>query len=251
MAVALPALHVPDPGTRGRARHAGVQLLARRAPSSNRARLPGLARRRGRPHAHRLLRQGAPGRGLQRHLLLVAEPPRRDGAGYGSRDVAAAGPPLRAPAGADKARGRGEAPPFRHACRHDDGFSKTPHALTPMPFMPRSLAAIALPVWLASIAPALAQDAADIVVRLNRLENQARQMAGQIEQLQYENRQLKEQTRKFQEDVEFRFQDSRAGSGSAGSRPAAAPAPSPSQTPSSLPPSSPRPQRRGDAFDPS
>jgi tol-pal system protein YbgF len=98
---------------------------------------------------------------------------------------------------------------------------------------------------------AVAQDAAELVVRLNRLENQARQMAGQIEQLQYENRQLKEQTRKFQEDVEFRFQDSRAGSGSAGSRPAAAPAPSPSQTPSSLPPSSPRPQRRGDAFDPS
>ena len=28
-------------------------------------------------HAHDLLRQGTPGRGLQRHLLLVAEPPRR------------------------------------------------------------------------------------------------------------------------------------------------------------------------------
>ena len=31
-------------------------------------------------HAHRLLRQGAAGRGLQRHILLVAEPPRRHGA---------------------------------------------------------------------------------------------------------------------------------------------------------------------------
>ena len=31
-------------------------------------------------HAHDLLRQGAAGRGLQRHLLLVAESPRRDGA---------------------------------------------------------------------------------------------------------------------------------------------------------------------------
>ena len=29
------------------------------------------------PHAHHLLRQGAAGRGLQRHLVLVAEPPRR------------------------------------------------------------------------------------------------------------------------------------------------------------------------------
>ena len=33
-----------------------------------------------RPHAHRLLRQGAAGRGLQRHFVLVAEPPRRHGA---------------------------------------------------------------------------------------------------------------------------------------------------------------------------
>ena len=32
-------------------------------------------------HAHGVLRQGAAGRGLQRHFVLVAEPPRRDGAG--------------------------------------------------------------------------------------------------------------------------------------------------------------------------
>ena len=32
------------------------------------------------PHPHDLLRQGTPGRGLQRHFLLVAEPPRRHGA---------------------------------------------------------------------------------------------------------------------------------------------------------------------------
>ncbi len=55
------------------------------------------------------------------------------------------------------------------------------------------------------------------MVRLNRLENQSRQMAGQIESLQYENRQLKEQLRKFQEDVEFRFQEQKGGQ-----RPAAA-----------------------------
>jgi tol-pal system protein YbgF len=94
--------------------------------------------------------------------------------------------------------------------------------------------------------PASAQDAAELVVRLNRLENQSRQMAGQIEQLQFENRQLKEQARKFQEDVEFRFQDGRPGA-----RPPVAPSASPSQTPSSPPSSPPRPQRRGDAFDPS
>jgi tol-pal system protein YbgF len=99
---------------------------------------------------------------------------------------------------------------------------------------------------LAFALPALAQDASELVVRLNRLENQSRQMAGQIEQLQFENRQLKEQTRKFQEDVEFRFQDARGGA-----RPSAAPSPGSSQTPSSLPSAPPRPQRRGDAFDPS
>ena len=34
----------------------------------------------GQPHAYDLLRQGAAGRGLRRHFLLVAEPPRGDGA---------------------------------------------------------------------------------------------------------------------------------------------------------------------------
>ncbi|HEX2724467.1 MAG TPA: tetratricopeptide repeat protein, partial [Beijerinckiaceae bacterium] len=111
-------------------------------------------------------------------------------------------------------------------------------------------------------APAWAQDAADIVVRMNRLENQVRQMSGEIEQLQFENRQLKEQVRKFQEDVEFRFQDQR------GAPRAQAPVPTPAPTPASPPrpqrrseavepgemPAPPgtaaRPQRRGDAFDP-
>src|SRR5215216_1378157 len=64
-------------------------------------------------------------------------------------------------------------------------------------------------------APAAAQDAADFVVRMNRLENQVRQMSGHIEQLQFENRQLKDQLRKFEEDVEFRFQDSGAARGGA------------------------------------
>jgi tol-pal system protein YbgF len=86
---------------------------------------------------------------------------------------------------------------------------------------------------LAAACPAAAQDAAEFVVRLNRLENQSRQMAGQIESLQYENRQLKEQLRKFQEDVEFRFQEQKGGQ-----KPAAA---TPSQ----------KPQKRSDAFDPS
>jgi tol-pal system protein YbgF len=106
--------------------------------------------------------------------------------------------------------------------------------------------AFALALAATSVFPAAAQDAADAIVRLNRLESQFRQISGQMEQLQYENRQLKEQLRKFQEDVEFRFQESRGGS-----RPS-----SPTTTPSrpAQPPAQPtpaQPQRRSDLFDPS
>ena len=45
-----------------------------------------------------------------------------------------------------------------------------------------------------------------MVVRITRLENQLREMSGQIEQLQYENRRLVDQLRKFQEDVDFRLE---------------------------------------------
>jgi tol-pal system protein YbgF len=72
----------------------------------------------------------------------------------------------------------------------------------------------------------MAQDAADLVVRTGRLENQVRQLSGQLEQVQFENRQLKDQLRKFQEDVEVRFSEQRGGS-----RPPAA-----SQPPAMAPP---------------
>jgi tol-pal system protein YbgF len=100
-------------------------------------------------------------------------------------------------------------------------------------------------------APALAQDAADAIVRLGRLENQVRQLSGFIEQLQFENRQLKEQLRKFQEDVDYRFQEGRGGSARQ-----AAPSATPSQSPNGATPARPPqqpagPARRSDAFDPS
>ncbi len=94
-------------------------------------------------------------------------------------------------------------------------------------------------------APAAAQDAADAIVRLNRLENQMRQLSGQLEQLDYENRQLKDQLRKFQEDVEFRFQEI-GGRGGSKPAPSATPAPRPAQPQAQTPP-----QRRSDVFDPS
>ncbi len=82
--------------------------------------------------------------------------------------------------------------------------------------------------------PAWAQDAAELLVRTTRLENQLRQMSGQIEQLQFENRRLSDQLRKFQEDVDFRLKEN--GGGRSGAAPAA--------------PAAPQKQRRGDAFDP-
>ncbi|MBA1155866.1 tol-pal system protein YbgF [Microvirga mediterraneensis] len=103
--------------------------------------------------------------------------------------------------------------------------------------------AFALALAATSVFPAAAQDAADAIVRLNRLESQFRQISGQMEQLQYENRQLKEQLRKFQEDVEFRFQE-RGG----GSRSATPPTATPSRPAQPAPA---QPQRRSDVFDPS
>lgn len=105
------------------------------------------------------------------------------------------------------------------------------------------LAALALAAALAGGAvPALAQDAADLLVRTTRLENQLRQMSGQIEQLQFENRRLSEQLRKFQEDVDFRLNEKGGGA-----RPGTA-----SPGPTGAPPAggAPQRQRRGDAFDP-
>lgn len=97
-----------------------------------------------------------------------------------------------------------------------------------------------------AVAPAGAQDASEAIVRLNRVENQMRQMSGQIEQLQFENRQLKEQLRRLEEGAPSGTVDSQAAKPRLQS-PAAnaviAPAVKPGPT-TTLP-------RRGDAFDPS
>lgn len=50
-------------------------------------------------------------------------------------------------------------------------------------------------------------DSAGLVVRVGRLEDQVRQLNGKIEQLQFGNRQLADQLRKLQQDMEFRFQE--------------------------------------------
>lgn len=107
---------------------------------------------------------------------------------------------------------------------------------------------------LAFATPLRAQDASELIVRLNRLENVSRQLSGQIETLQYENRQLKEQLRKFQEDVEFRFQEGKGGAPAPAAKraPASPPAAAPSGgAPYGVNPGEGKPAKRGDAFDPS
>lgn len=85
----------------------------------------------------------------------------------------------------------------------------------------------------------------DLVVRLEHLENQIRQLTGAVEQLQFRNQQLEGLVRRLQEDNEMRFQE--LGS-KGGAHPTAQP------RPPALPPSAPAPatapSRRGDAFDP-
>ena len=101
-----------------------------------------------------------------------------------------------------------------------------------------ALAALAMAGSLGFAMPAFAQDAADLLVRTTRLENQLRQMSGQIEQLQFENRRLTDQLRKFQEDVDFRLKEGAGGRSGAAT------------TPSAPPQGQPQRQRRSDAFDP-
>ncbi len=70
------------------------------------------------------------------------------------------------------------------------------------------LFAMGLSFLVAGVLPAAAQmTASDIVMRLDALENQIRQLTGQVEQLQYRNQQLEQQLRRTTEDNEFRFQE--------------------------------------------
>ncbi len=81
-----------------------------------------------------------------------------------------------------------------------------------------------------TIQPAQAQDAASLTVRIDRLEGQLRTQNGQIEDMQFRIKRLEDQLRKFQEDVDFRFQES------AGRKPGA--------RPTSAPPTAPAPAKR-------
>jgi tol-pal system protein YbgF len=88
---------------------------------------------------------------------------------------------------------------------------------------------------LISIAATPAHAQVELLERVQRLESQVRALTGEVERLQNSNRQLEQQLRRFQEDVDLRLNERPAGGGA---RPPAQPA---------------RPQgggQRGDAFDP-
>lgn len=116
-------------------------------------------------------------------------------------------------------------------------------------FMTRASMIAAFVAAFATLAPnpAPAQDASEIVVRLNRLEGLVRQLSGSVEELQHANGQLREQLQRFQEDVEYRFEES----GNGGSTPPR----QRSETTPVTPQAAPEPLQispgRSDAFDPS
>jgi tol-pal system protein YbgF len=56
--------------------------------------------------------------------------------------------------------------------------------------------------------------ATDLVMRIDRLEAQIRQLTGALEQMQFRNQQLEQQLRRMQEDTEFRLQEMGSKSGS-------------------------------------
>jgi tol-pal system protein YbgF len=113
-----------------------------------------------------------------------------------------------------------------------------------------------------AVAPTqLAQvSASDLVMRIDRLEAQIRQLTGAIEQLQHRNQQLEQQLRRAQDDTEFRMQELGGKTGQRPppvqqSRPAPPPpAPAPSAPPvrrsEVIEPPSVSAPRRSDVFDP-
>jgi tol-pal system protein YbgF len=87
----------------------------------------------------------------------------------------------------------------------------------------------------------------DLMLRLDRLESQIRQLTGVIEQLQFRNQQLEGQLRRLQEDTDYRFQESNA---KGPARPALQSRPQNPPPQPSGPATTGAPGRRGEAFDP-
>ena len=94
-------------------------------------------------------------------------------------------------------------------------------------------------------------DPAEMVVRVDRLENELRQANGRIEQLENQQRILQDQLRRFQQDVEYRLGGAPppAGGAPVAALPPAGASPSVAAAPGTEPAPGAKP-RRNDAFDP-
>ena len=68
-------------------------------------------------------------------------------------------------------------------------------------------------------------DAAGAQLRIDRLETQMRAMTGQIEEMQFQIKRLEDQLHKFQQDVEFRFDEQKGAKPAPRSAPQAPAAP--------------------------
>ena len=123
------------------------------------------------------------------------------------------------------------------------------------------IAAALAAALIAPAAPARAQmSSSDMIVRIEQLENQIRQLTGTVEQLQFRNRQLEEQLRQMQ-GADLRSPGSpRPAQPAAPMQPGSTP--TAAQTPPAAPmppvvqaqpgtPAGPAPERRSDVFDPS
>jgi tol-pal system protein YbgF len=95
---------------------------------------------------------------------------------------------------------------------------------------------------------------AELLVRIDRLENQIRQLTGEIEQMQYRNQQLEAALKRLQGDNEFRSQElgGRGGPRVATAPPPPYPPPQAGEGRVGVPPNQPGASggRRSDAFDP-
>jgi tol-pal system protein YbgF len=89
--------------------------------------------------------------------------------------------------------------------------------------------------WLAPMARA--QDAADLLLRLDRLEAENRRLTGQVDELRFQIRKIEDQNRRLQTDTDTRFRDLEGTRGVIRTSP-------------NTPVAPPAPQKRSDAFDP-
>ena len=107
-------------------------------------------------------------------------------------------------------------------------------------FRPLTLAVALFMGAMPLVSTATAQDAAEFMLRLDRLEAENRRLTGQVDELRFQQKRLEDQLKRFQTDADTRFRDLEGNRG--GQRTAPNPG-MPVQAPTT-------PQKRSDAFDP-